>query len=151
MTIRRISAAEAPRVRELYGALTTELARRHPEDEIGISEQGLSNMETQFRVGAVHQDVLTLVAEVDANFVGLGTGEITRSGFLPGTSAEVGTWVLEDHAALEPELARATVSWARERGARVIVHYDDAQHPNRGVWEELGFELDTVRFSLYTE
>ena len=150
-TIRRITVDEAPRVRELYRALTAELARRHPDDKIGISEQGLSNMETQFRVGAVHQDVLTLIVEADGDFVGLGSGEITRSGFLPGVSAEVATWVLEGHEALEAELAEATVAWARDRGAGVIVHYDDPHDHNRDLWESLGFELDVVRFSRYFE
>ena len=149
MTIRRISADEAPRVRELYRALTAQLAREYTEDEIGISEQGLSNMETQFRVGAVHQDVLTLIAEAADEFLGLGTGEITRSGFLPGLSGEVGVWVLGGHEALAPELARAVIAWLRERGVGVVVHHGDAHHHDRELWESLGFELDVVRFALY--
>ena len=61
MQIRRIGAEEAPVVRELYRAMVAEAAERHPDEGIGISERGLDNLETHFRVGAVHEDVLTLV------------------------------------------------------------------------------------------
>ena len=147
-TIRRIEVGEAPRVRELYRALTAELARRYPEDRIGISEQGVANVETQFRVGPVHQDVLTL-AEVDGELVGLATGEITRSGYLPCVAGEVGVWVLEGHEEDASALARAAIAWLRERGARTVFHSDDVNHHDRALWEALGFELDVMRFSLY--
>ena len=152
MTIRRISADEAPRVRELKRELTAELARRYPEDRIGISKQGLSNLETLYRVGAVHEDVYTLVAEVDGKLLALATAEVRRSGSLPGVAGEIELLALERAGADAVEaLAREAVRVLREAGARVILRYDDAQHPEREPWESLGFKLDTVRFSLYAE
>jgi hypothetical protein len=42
--IRRMRVDEAPLVRQLVRTAIEELAERHPEDRIGISEGGLSNL-----------------------------------------------------------------------------------------------------------
>ena len=148
--IRRIRVDEAPVVRELYRAFVQELAARHPGDNIGISEQGLSNLETKFRLGAVHEDEATFVAEEDGAVVGFVTASVTRGRALPGVAGEIETpWSSAGGSDLERRLAEAAVEWLSERGARVIVHIADAAHPERELWERLGFEADVLRFSLY--
>jgi hypothetical protein len=37
----------------------------------------------------------------------------------------------------------------RGRGASSIFAMDDAEHPRRDLWDELGFEDDVIRFALY--
>jgi hypothetical protein len=78
--IRRIRVDEAALVRELVRAATEEEAQRHPEDRVGISEQGLANLETQFRLGAVHEDEVTLVGAEGDDIVGFVCASITRGG-----------------------------------------------------------------------
>jgi hypothetical protein len=87
--IRRIRVEDAPVVRELVRTATEELAERYPEDDIGISEQGLANLETQFRAGAVHEDELTLVAVDDDNIIGFVAAWITRGRVGPGVAGEI--------------------------------------------------------------
>jgi len=148
--IRRIRVDEAPAVRELYRESVLEAAERHPEDRLGISERGLDNLETQFRLGAVHEDVITLVAEEDNKLVGFVLAEVTRGRSLPGVAGEVAElWIRPGYEQLREELARAAVALLRERGAGAIFHTDDAKRPQREPWESLGFEPDVVRFSLY--
>lgn len=152
-TIRRIRVAEAAVVRELYARMVAEQAARHPEDEIGISEAGLDNLETSFRLGAVHGDVLVLVAERDGELVGFLAAEITRSPALPCTAGEIAeVWAAgEDGDALRLELVRAAVDALRERGVGPVFHPEDAEHTDRAFWRALGFEPDVIRFSLYPE
>ena len=95
--VRRIRVDEAPLVRELVRTATEERARLHPEDRIGISEQGLVNLETQFRLGAVHEDELTLVAVDDDKIVGFLCAWITRGRATPGVAGEIDwLWVTPD-------------------------------------------------------
>lgn len=153
-TIRRVRVEDAPRVRELYRAAVQEAAERYPEDRIGISENGLSNLETQFRLGAVHEDEATFVAEEDGDLVGFVTAAVTRGRALPGVAGEIEElWVQPGvrRAELERRLAETTLAWLRDRGARAIFHTDDATHPQREPWQTLGFEADVIRFSLYDE
>lgn len=146
--IRRIRLEEAPRVRELYRGAVQELTDRHPEDRIGISEQGLSNLETQFRLGSVHEDEATFVAEDDGELVGFVTASVSRGRSLPGVVGEIDELWAADDDLLRP-LAEAAVRWLAERGAGAIFHTEDAAHPEREPWESLGFEADVIRFSLY--
>ena len=152
-TIRRIRVEEAPAVRELYREMTKELAARYPEDRIAISQQGLSNLETHFRLGAVHDDVVTLVAEQEGNLVGFALAELTRGRSLPGVAGEVAElWTRPGtDETVRADLAREAVRVLRERGAGPIFHTDDAARPEREPWLSLGFEPDVVRFSLYPE
>jgi hypothetical protein len=150
--IRRMRPAEAPVVRALYRAAIEEAARLHPENRIGISEQGLDNLETHFRLGAAHDDVLTLVAARGPELVGFVTAEVTRGRSLPGIGGEIHElWMRPDAAFREGErlLAQRAIAWLRERGARVITHSEEAVHPAREPWEGLGFKADVIRFSLY--
>jgi hypothetical protein len=153
MAVRRIRVDEARTLRELTRALTLGLARRFPEDRIGISEEGLDNLETYYRLGARHQDVLVLVAEDDGEIAGFVDAVVSRSGGLPGVAGEVGDlWVRPDAPAVTAEaLVAGAVRELRARGAGPIFHLDDATRPAREPWESLGFELDVVRFSLYAE
>jgi hypothetical protein len=146
--IRRIRVDEAPVVRELYRAAVHALADRHPEDGIGISEQGLWNLETQFRLGAVHEDEATFVAAEYGELVGFVTASVTRGRALPGVVGEVGElWAADGD--LGRRLAETAVRWLTERGAGAIFHTEDVAHPDREPWESLGFEADVVRFSRY--
>jgi hypothetical protein len=146
--IRRIVTDEAPAVRELYRAAVAALAERYPEDRIGISDQGLGNLETQFRLGAVHDDEATFVAEEDGKLVGFVTASIGRGRALPGVAGEIHElWA--PGSDLERRLAETAVEWLSARGAGVIFHTEDAAHPDREPWESLGFEADVVRFSRY--
>jgi GNAT superfamily N-acetyltransferase len=150
--IRRIRVDEAPLVGDLVRLATEELAARFPEDEIGISEGGLSNLETQFRISAVHEDELTLVAVEREQIIGFISAWITRGRASPGVAAELDwLWVRPGDArqGVERQLAEAAVSWLRERGAGPIFKMEDAQHPQREPWEALGFEPDVIRYSLY--
>jgi hypothetical protein len=152
-TIRRIRVEEAHAVRDLYARMVADAAAKHPEDRIAISERGLHNFETYFRLGAVHQDVITLVAERDGELVGFVLAEISRSGAMPCVAGEINElWTSgpEDEA-LRGELAREAIDALRERGAGPIFHLEDAAHTERTPWEPLGFEADVVRFSLYPE
>jgi hypothetical protein len=152
-TIRRMRLDEAPILRELTKQGVARLAQAYPEDRIGISDQGLDNLETMYRVGAAHQDVITLVAEVDGRIVGFVDAQVTRSGGLPGVAGEIGDLYLDE--GVEPEVAEALVREAigmlRERGARPIFHTEDAERPEREPWEALGFQADTIRYALYDE
>jgi predicted N-acetyltransferase YhbS len=149
-TIRRMRVEEAPAVRELYRQALLEDADRHPDDRVGISEQGLDNLETHFRVGAVHEDVITLVAEENEELVAFVLAEVTRGRSLPGVAGEVAElWVRAGGEGLRGELVREAVRMLRERGAGPIFHSDDARHPEREPWERLGFVPDVVRYSLY--
>ena len=153
IVVRRMRAEEAPVVRELYREMTREAAERFHEDCIGISERGLSNLETLFRVGAVHEDVMTLVADDNGELVGFALSEVTRGRSLPGVAGEVAeVWTRPNTEANARErLVREAVRLLRERGAGPIFHTDDAEHPDREPWERLGFEADVIRFSLYPE
>jgi hypothetical protein len=41
------------------------------------------------------------------------------------------------------------VELLQERGARVIVHVESDDRPDREPWESLGFVPETIRYSLY--
>jgi GNAT superfamily N-acetyltransferase len=150
--IRRITVDEAFGVRELVRRATDELAQRSPEDDIGIAEQGLENLETQFRLGAVHEDEATFVAAEGERLVGFVAAWITRGRATPGVAGTIDwLWVepRSDRDALRTELATTAIEWLRQRGARTIIHEEDADHPDRDPWEGLGFAGDVTRFSLY--
>jgi GNAT superfamily N-acetyltransferase len=152
-TIRRMRLAEAPVLRELTKEGVAREAARYPEDQIGISEAGLDNLETHYRVGAAHPDLITLVAEEGGEIVGFVDAEITRDRSLPGVSGEIGDLYVTEEAA--DEVAKALVGEAvrllRERGAGAIFHTEDADRPDREPWESLGFTADVVRLSLYDD
>jgi GNAT superfamily N-acetyltransferase len=152
-TIRRLRLAEAPVLRELTKEGVAREAARYPEDQIGISEAGLDNLETHYRVGAAHPDLITLVAEEGGEIVGFVDAEITRDRSLPGVSGEIGDLYVTEEAA--DEVAKALVGEAvrllRERGAGAIFHTEDADRPDREPWESLGFTADVVRLSLYDD
>jgi ribosomal protein S18 acetylase RimI-like enzyme len=151
-TIRRMRVDEASLLRHLTAGGVAREAAAHPEDRIGISEQGLDNLETHYRLGAVHPDQFTLVAEEEGGeIVGFVDAEIVHGRSLPGVAGEIGDLYLAESAGPEvaEALARAAVERLRERGARVITHTEDATRPERDPWESLGFEADVLRFSLY--
>jgi predicted N-acetyltransferase YhbS len=152
-TIRRMRLAEAPVLRELTKEAVAWEAARYPEDQIGISEAGLDNLETHYRVGAAHPDLITLVAEEGGEIVGFVDAEITRDRSLPGVSGEIGDLYVTEEAG--DEVAKALVGEAvrllRERGAGAIFHTEDADRPDREPWETLGFTADVVRLSLYDD
>jgi GNAT superfamily N-acetyltransferase len=152
-TIRRMRLAEAPVLRELTKEGVAREAARYPEDQIGISEAGLDNLETHYRVGAAHPDLITLVAEEGGEIVGFVDAEITRDRSLPGVSGEIGDLYVTEEAG--DEVAKALVGEAvrllRERGAGAIFHTEDADRPDREPWESLGFTADVVRLSLYDD
>ncbi len=147
--IRRIRAEEAPLVREFYRACVQELADRYPVDRMSISDQGLSNLETQFRLGAVDDDEATFVAEEGGELVGFVWASVTRSRVLPGVAGEIHELCASGDTELERALAEVAVGWLSERDARPIFHLEDATHPQRELWESLGFTADVVRFSKY--
>jgi hypothetical protein len=150
--VRRIRIREAHSVRELVREATAELAARYPEDDIGISGSGLDNLETAFRLGAVHEDEVTLVAVDGQEIVGFASAWITRGRATPGTAGEIGwCWARpgEGRERVERELAQATVTWLQERGVGAIFRIEDAHDPRREPWESVGFEADVVRYSRY--
>jgi hypothetical protein len=137
-TIRRIEASDAPRVRELYRTMTRSR----------ISEAGLNNLETLFRLGAVHEDVYTLVAEQDGELVGFVLAEVTRSPGLPGLAGRIDElWTLDNP--LRRPLVEEAIRLLRKRGVKPVFHYEDAEEPDDEPWRMLGFVPDTVRYSLY--
>jgi GNAT superfamily N-acetyltransferase len=150
--IRRARVDEASALRERVRTAIEELSRRFPEDRIGISEQGLSNLETQFRLGAVHEDELTLVAVQGQAIVGFLSASVMRGRATPGVSGEI-DWLWVDAAftanGVERQVAEAAITWLRDRGARAIFKTEDARHPESEVWQSLGFKPDVIRFSLY--
>jgi hypothetical protein len=150
-TIRRMRVDEAPVLRDLTKEGIARAAAAHPEDRIGISDAGLDNLETHYRVGAVHPDLVMLVAEERDEIMGFVDAKITRDGSLPGVCGDIGDLHVKDEAgpALAEALAGEAVKVLRERGAGAIFHTEDAAHPEREPWESLGFEPDVVRFSLY--
>jgi GNAT superfamily N-acetyltransferase len=152
LEIRRIQVDEAARVRELVRRATDELAERYPEDEIGISEHGLRNLETQFRLGAVHEDEVTLVAVEEGDIIGFVTAWIARGRGTPGISGEIDwMWVQPGsmRADVERQLAGSAIAWLRQAGAGPVFRLEDAEHPAHDFWETLGFVGDVKRFSLY--
>jgi predicted N-acetyltransferase YhbS len=150
-TVRRIRVDEAAALRDLTRQATAELAVRFPEDRIGISERGLDNLETHYRLGAVHQDLIVLVAERDGRILGFVDAEVERAKSVPGITGTIGDlWVSEEaDDDVAESLVREAVRLLRERGVGAIFHTEDAAHPDREPWESLGFEADVVRFSLY--
>ena len=149
-TIRRIEPDEAPQVRELYRAAVAFWAAERPEDELAISDAGLDNLETRFRLGARHEDVLTLVAEEDGELVGFALAETMRSPGLPGLAGRIDElWTQPSAVSSRRRLAEEAVRLLRERGVRPIFHQEDASDPNGEPWQSLGFVPDTVRYSLY--
>jgi ribosomal protein S18 acetylase RimI-like enzyme len=150
-TIRRMRVDEAPVLRQLTKEGVARLAARYPEDRIGISEAGLDNLETHYRLGAGHPDLITLVAEDRGEIVGFVDAEVTRDRSLPGSGGEIGDLYVKEEAGAEvgESLVREAVRLLRERGAGPIFHTEDAAHPEREPWEPLGFEADVVRYSLY--
>ena len=152
--IRRLRIDEAPLVRQLVRLAIDDMARTYPEDDVGISERGLANLETQFGIGAVHEDELTAVAVDGDKIVGFVCAWITRGRATPGISGEIDwLWARPDsmRPEIERELASYAVSWLRERGARSIFKMDDIHHPRRELWESVGFVEDVIRFSIYDE
>jgi hypothetical protein len=152
-TIRRMRVDESPVLRQLTKEGIAREAAAHPEDRIGISEAGLDNLETHYRLGAVHPDLITLVAETDGAIVGFLDAEITHGRSLPGVSGEIGDLYLAEGVSPEvaEALAREAVKQLRDRGVRAIFHTEDAARPEREPWESLDFEADVVRFSLYDD
>ena len=150
-TIRRMRVDEAPLLRQLTAEGVAREAAAHPEDRIGISEAGLDNLETHYRLGAMHPNLFTLVAEEDGEIVGFADAEIVHGRSLPGVAGEIGDLYLAEGAGPEvaEALAREAVELLRERAARVITHTEDATRPERDPWESLGFQADVLRFSLY--
>jgi ribosomal protein S18 acetylase RimI-like enzyme len=150
-TIRRMRLDEAPVLRALTKQGVAREAARYPEDRIAISDQGLDNLETHYRLGANHPDLFTLVAEQDGEIVGFVDAEVTRGRSLPGAGGEIGDLHLEEGTAPQvgEELVRKAVELLRERGARPIFHTEPADRPEREPWQNLGFEPDTIRYSLY--
>ena len=149
--VRRVRVEETPVLRTIRKDWVALEAERHPEDRIGISEQGLDNLETRDRLGAVHPDLLTLVAERDGEIVGFADAEVIRGRGLPGHAAEITDLYLAEGAGPEvaEALARKAVELLHKAGARVIHHTEDADRPEREPWESLGFVADTVRYALY--
>jgi ribosomal protein S18 acetylase RimI-like enzyme len=152
-TIRRARVDEAPLLRQMTKEGVAREAAAHPEDRIGISDRGLDNLETHYRLGAVHQDLIVLVAEENGEIVGFLDAELTRGRSLPGLAGEIGDLYLDEKAGPDvgEALARAAVEHLRERGAGAIFHTEDATRPERDPWEALGFEADVVRYSLYAD
>jgi ribosomal protein S18 acetylase RimI-like enzyme len=151
--IRRMRLTEAPVLRELTKEEVAREADRYPEDQIGISDAGLDNLETHYRVGAAHPDLITLVAEDGGEIVGFVTAEIARDRSLPGVSGEIGDLYVRKEVGAEvaESLVREALRLLRERGVRATFHTEDADHPEREPWESLGFTVDVVRFSLYDD
>jgi predicted N-acetyltransferase YhbS len=152
-TVRRIRLDEARLLRDLTRQAIADLAAGFPQDGIGISERGLDNLETHYRLGAVNDDVIVLVAEEDGRIVGCVDAEVERGRSLPGVSGAIGDlWVAPQAGRDVAEaLAREAVALLHEYGARAIFHHEDAARPDRELWESLGFDADVVRFSLYDE
>jgi hypothetical protein len=152
-TIRRMRVDEAPLLRQMTKEGVARAAAARPEDRIGISEAGLDNLETHYRLAAAHPDLITLVAEQDGGIVAFVDAELTRGRSLPGVSGEIGDLYLAE--GVDPDvaeaLARGALEFLRDGGARVIFHTEDADLPEREPWESLGFEADVVRFSLYDD
>lgn len=152
MDIRRIRVDEAAVVCDLVRQGVEELSREHPEDNVGISETGLRNFETAFRLSAVHDDETTFVATDGNRIVGFITGWLVRRAALPGVVGEL-DWLWVEPSAretgIERQLGEAAIGWLRERGAKTILVLEDARHPEREPWESLGFEADVIRYSLY--
>jgi ribosomal protein S18 acetylase RimI-like enzyme len=128
-TIRRMRLAEAPVLRELTKEGVAREAARYPEDRIGISEAGLDNLGTHYRVGTAHPDLITLVAEDGGEIVGFVDAQVTRDRTLPGVSGEIGDlWVRDDaDAEAAQALVREAVRELRERGGG-----GDLPHGGRG-------------------
>jgi hypothetical protein len=150
-TVRRARVDEAPLLRRMTKESVARLAAQYPEDRIGISEQGLDNLETRYRLGAVYPDLITLVAERDGEIVGTVDAEVIRGRGLPGQAGEIVDLQLAEGIGpdVAEALARKAVELLREAGARVIHHTEDADRPEREPWEALGFVADTVRYALY--
>jgi GNAT superfamily N-acetyltransferase len=131
---------------------TDEDAEQHPEDQVGISEEGLANLETQLRLGAVHEDELALVAIDGDELIGFTTAWLTRGRATPGVRGEI-DWLWARPGASRHEVARRlgeeAVRWLFQRGAGAVFKMDDIDHPRRDLWESLGFEGDVIRFSRY--
>jgi hypothetical protein len=152
-TVRRVRVDEAPLLRQLTKDGVAREAEMYPEDRIGISDRGLDNLETRYRLGSVHQDLITLVAEQEGEIVGFVDAEVTRGRSLPGLAGEITDLYLAQAAGPEvaDALARKAVELLLEAGARVIHHTEAADRPEREPWESLGFVADTVRYSLYVD
>jgi predicted N-acetyltransferase YhbS len=152
-TVRRARVDDAPLLRQLTKDVVNREAAKYPEDRIGISERGLDNLETRYRLGAVHQDLITLVAERNGEIVGTVDAEVLRNRGLPGVAGEIVDLQLAEGAGVEvaEELARKAVELLHEAGARVIHHAEDAGRPEREPWESLGFVADTIRYALYSD
>jgi hypothetical protein len=153
MNVRRVRVDEAPLLRRLTKESVVREAELYPEDRIGISDQGLDNLETRYRLGAVHPDLITLVAERDGEIVGTVDAEVIHGRGLPGHAGEIVDLQLVDGAGpdVAEALARKAVELLREAGARVIHHPEDADRPEREPWESLGFTADTIRYALYSD
>jgi hypothetical protein len=152
-TVRRVRLDETPLLRQLTKDGVAREAELYPEDRIGISDRGLDNLETRYRLGAVHQDMITLVAEQDGEIVGTVDAEVLHGRGLPGTAGEIVDLQLAEAAGpdVAEALARKALELLRERGVAVIHHTEPADRPDRKPWESLGFVADTIRYALYDE
>lgn len=118
--IRRLRIDEAPLVRELVRLAIDDMARTYPEDDVGISERGLANLETQFRIGAVHEDELTAVAVDGDKIVGFVCAWITRGRATPGISGEI-DWLWARRDSMRPEIASSRATPSRGYASVVLV------------------------------
>lgn len=149
--IRRIREEEAPSLRALYRELVYDDAEEHPEDSVGISERGLDNMQEHFRLAATHADVFCLVASNGDAIVGFADAHVKGSATLPGLVGTIeNVWVRAEvrGSDVARRLAEGTISQLRGLGAGTILHYADIRYPEP-LFEELGFERDVARYSLY--
>lgn len=147
--IRRVREDEAPTLRKLCRDAVQRLAERYPDDRYGISEQGLDHLEQHWRLGASHDEAFCLVAVREGAIVGWVDAELSRSTTLPGLAGEIGDlYRLPGHEDVGRPLVEAAVRRLQELGASPILHMDDIRRPDP-VFDELGFERDVVRQSLY--
>ena len=147
--IRRVHEEEAPTLRELCRHAVQRLAESYPDDRYGISEHGLDCLERHWRLGASHDEAFCLVAVRDGAIVGWVDAELSRSPTLPGVAGEIGDlYRLPGHEDVGRPLVEEAVRRLQELGASPILHMDDIRRPDP-VFDELGFERDVVRQSLY--
>jgi GNAT superfamily N-acetyltransferase len=151
-TIREIRPSEALAVTELY----LDYCRGYNERdaEWGVPERG--PIERWISRTTETEDAVCLVPEVGGAIVGFLLASLSKHPAMPGISGQLEELYIRpgpDRDELRRRLVESAISWARERGANVMVATVALDSPWTGeemvFWGALGFENDTAEVKRY--
>jgi L-amino acid N-acyltransferase YncA len=138
--IRRIRLDDVEAVADLY---VHEYAR-------DAGELGKAPISVWLNNSALHPKAFCLVAEEASAITGFVIASLRESPVLPGMAGELDElWTRDDDGYVAAQLVSEAIARLRRLGASTVRADVASQQRHGPVLERLGFEADTVRYSLY--